>query len=122
MSDDSKNKSDDPQLPWLIRGLVFIVKNVGLPATVSIVVIYTFMLKASDEQISEFIDYWILLKSPNHNYCIMIIIILLLTLGYQNYYFRKLLEVRKQENNRIGRIKTELEQKHLPETDLHTSD
>jgi len=119
----SKNTSEDKDgLPLVVRGAIFAVKQIGMPAFVGIIVIWIFLSNATDRQKEEFIDYWILLKSANHSYFYIILGILLLLIVVQNIYFRKLLEIRKQENNRIGEEKSLLQQALLPNNDLTSSD
>lgn len=110
-----KKKSNVPQEYGLIRFLAALMKEVGLPGFIVVMVFFVFLVWGSADQKSVFIDRFVLLKNLDQNPfpCVIIIITLLLIMLVTSIYWAKMLNLRKEENNRIGQEKSALQEKLL---------
>lgn len=119
----SKKKDKGSKEGGHLKYLAGIMKEVGLPGFIVLVCVSIFLLWGTTEQKREFIDIYILQKHLNQNPfpCVIVIISLLLLLVMGSIYSNKILKLRKEENNRIGMEKSEL-QEFLLSKKLKSSD
>ncbi len=123
MSKKRKSKEKIPAGGAMIKYLAGIMKEVGLVGFVVLVIASVFLIWGTAVQKREFIDTYILLKNSNQNQfpCVIIILTLFLLLVIGSIYSNKMLKLRRQENNRIGKEKSDLQEKLLGKS-LNSSD
>jgi len=92
--------------------LTTVFKEVGLVGFIFVVCTTIFFLWGTKGQKEEFVDRFILLKNPNDDPfpCIIVVVFLLLILVLITIYNRKMLQLRKDENNRLGEEKSRLQE------------
>ncbi len=83
-----------------------IIKEIGITGFVIVVVAITFLVWGTPSQKREFIDCYILFKCQNPFYCAIIVACLVLLMIIGTIYYQKMLGIRKEENNRIGKEKS----------------
>lgn len=110
-SEEGKNQGKVTDL-WLSL-LTSLFKELGLPGFITVIVTFVFLFWGSAEQKREFIDTFILLKNQNPFPCVIIIVSLIAVLLISTFFYRKMLKLRKEENNRIGEEKSKLQSELL---------
>ena len=121
---EEDKKSTNSENGWNpIKPLAILFKEVGLPGFLVIILTSIFWLYSSKEQKERFIDRFILLERSNTviEPCVIVIVTLVALLIISSVYSKKMLGLRKAENNRIGKEKSEL-QALLLKTPLFSSD
>ena len=113
-----KAENDNTPSFDLIKALTWVIKTIGILCFIVLCLVLFFVWYSDDAQKKEFIDNWFLLKSERHVYCYFIIIGTVAMFVIQNFHFRRLLKMRKDENNRIGQEKSDLQQMLLGNTEL----
>ncbi len=116
-----KAENDNTPSFDLIKALTWVIKTIGILCFIVLCLVLFFVWYSDDAQKKEFIDNWFLLKSERHVYCYFIIIGTVAMFVIQNFHFRRLLKMRKDENNRIGQEKSDLQQMLLGNTELNSS-
>ena len=114
-------KDNSESTGW-IKHMAGIVKEVGLLGFITLFVAFIFLFFSTLEQKQEFVDRFILLKDGDKNPfpCAMIVLCLFVIILIGGMYNSRMLKLRKEENNRIGKEKSDL-QKRLLEKDLNSS-
>ena len=99
----------------LVKFLAGIMKEVGLPGFIILVLTSCLILWSTPDQQEEFVDSWILLKSTQENPrpCVIWCVGLVAIIVIGKIYYSKMVKIQKEENNRIGREKSELHEKML---------
>ncbi|MEM9679473.1 MAG: hypothetical protein AAF901_04045 [Bacteroidota bacterium] len=112
MGKNKKKKTTSSPDGGFIMYLSGILKEVGTPGFITIVLTSVFLIWGTLVQKREFIDRFILLKNTNQNPypCVIVVVGLLALLLLSSIYSAKMLKLRKEENNRIGKEKSELQQ------------
>lgn len=129
MSDNKDEKpiaKEEPTGPnWTIssmKAFAGIIKEIGLPGFIVLILVFIFMVWGTSEQKVEFIDRYILLKNideePWPATLAIAFMALLVIIGWVYYDMR--LRSAKEENKRIAREKSEL-QKLLIGKELQSS-
>lgn len=112
MAKKGKKKPENVHGISYIRNLAIIIKEVGFPGFLAATLVFIFLAWGTDEQKREFIDLYILQKHMHQNLSVCVItissLVLLIIMG--GVYFGRLTRLRKEENNRIGKEKSELQQ------------
>lgn len=123
MSKKKKSKAKIPTGGAMIKHLAGIMKEVGLIGFIVLVIASVFLIWGTVDQKREFIDTFILLKNSNQNSfpCVIVILTLFLLLVIGSIYSNKMLKLRREENNRIGKEKSDL-QENLLDKNLNSSD
>lgn len=108
----------------LLKYFTGIVKEIGLTGFIIVVVVFVFLIYGTAEQKREFIDRFILLKhvsSSNPFNCIIVVLFLVAIITIGGIYYNLIFNLRKKENNRIGKEKSKL-QEQLTGRNLRSSD
>ncbi len=121
-----KRRNPEKKIPAegaVIKYLAGIMKEVGLIGFIVLVIASVFLIWGTTVQKREFIDTFILLKNTNQNQfpCVIVILTLFLLLVIGSIYSNKMLKLRREENNRIGKEKSVLQEKLLGKS-LNSSD
>lgn len=98
-------------------------KELGIPMIVVLFVMWFFVNKGKPEQHEEFCDRFILLKGIDTNPFpfFAVVILLVLVVFFQHYFFRLRLELLREENKRLGKEKSEWQERCLQKK-LHSSE
>jgi len=123
MSKKKKSKQPPTQESRSIKYLAGIVKEIGLTGFIVVVIVAIFLIWGTADQKREFIDRFILLKHVNQNpfSCVLVVVGLLFLLLIGSIYSSRMFKLRKEENNRIGKEKSEL-QELLLKKELNSSE
>lgn len=111
MGSENLTNEQEPNFD-LIKYLASIFKSIGLTGFIVVMLTFIFLVFSTAAQKTAFIDTWILLENVGSNPfpSIMIIVSLCVVLLMTTVYCNKMAKVRKEENNRIGREKSELQE------------
>ena len=110
---DSSGKNQNNNM-GMLRSFAIIVKEIGLPGFIVVLLSFIFLTASSSDQKQEFIDRFILLKPAEYNLnCYFIVIALSMVLVLSSLYFRQILKLKKDEIKRLGAEKTILQEKLL---------
>jgi hypothetical protein len=92
-----------------------LIKELGIPSFMVLFFVFCFLGFASPAQKSEFIDKYFLLKGINDNPFpfSFILLILLFIIILQYVYYKKELQLHKNEVNRMAQEKSQLQEKIL---------
>ncbi len=104
-----------------LRGLAGILKEVGILNFLFLVLIIFFLKYSTDKQKEEFIDKWFLFKSDRYVFSIIVIVCILLLWLISTAYLTMMLQISRKENERVGKQKTELQQRLITDP-LSTSE
>jgi hypothetical protein len=106
--EESSNKPNFSVLKYFAT----IIKEVGIVGFIIAFLASIFLIYSSDEQKTEFINKFILLKNTDENLgpCVFVVLFLILIIIMGSIYFSKMLKLRKAENRRIGEEKTRLQE------------
>jgi len=106
-----------------LKLLTSVFKEVGLVGFIFVTVTTIFLIWGTNKQKEEFIDRFVLLKHTGDDPipCVMVVAFLLMILVLATIYYNKMLGLRKEENNRLGKEKSRLQEILLEKT-LHSSD
>ena len=123
MSKKKKSKESVSQESSYIKYLAGIVKEIGLTGFIVVVVVAVFLIWGTSDQKREFIDRFILLKHIDQNpfSCVLVVVGLLFLLLFGSIYSSKMSKLRREENNRIGKEKSDL-QELLLKKELNSSE
>lgn len=123
MSKKKKSIESVPQESSYIKYLAGIMKEIGLTGFIVVVVVAVFLIWGTSDQKREFIDRFILLKHIDQNpfSCVLVVVGLLFLLLVGSIYSSKMSKLRREENNRIGKEKSDL-QELLLKKELNSSE
>ena len=96
----------------VLKAMAGILKELGLPSFVFFISFLTFLYYGTNEQKQEFIDRFVLFKGANEDlfpFCIVLAVVLILFAG-TTYYQRMRIKILKEENERIGKEKSKLQE------------
>ena len=108
------NNSSSPELKEaLIKYFSGLLKELGIVNFIILFAAFFLTTFSSGSQKEKFIEKWFLLENENHLHCVIIIIFITLISVIGGIYFRKMLNLAKRENERIGQEKSDLQEKLL---------
>lgn len=97
---------------WL-KYLSGIIKEIGIPGFAVVFMAFALIFWATSKQKEEFIDTFILFKNDNPYPCVIVVSFMGILMILGTIYYQKMLNLRKQENNRIGLEKSKWQEMAL---------
>jgi heme/copper-type cytochrome/quinol oxidase subunit 3 len=122
MNKTDKSKSNEPgNWEWFTKLISTLIKEVGISGTVLTFMMFFMVFVATSAQKTEFIDKWVLLKGEDHFPCAIVIVSTLALCGITVVYYKRMLDLAKEENKRVGQEKSDLQQGKITKSRLSSS-
>jgi hypothetical protein len=122
MNRTDKSKSNEPgNWEWFTKLISTLIKEVGISGTVLTFLMFFMVFVAKPEQKTEFIDKWLLLKGEDHFPCAIVIVSTLALCAITVVYYKRMLDLAKEENKRVGQEKSDLQQGKITKSRLSSS-